>query len=175
MYVCNFFISTHISQATTLRKDLKDLARVGSCCWNWNLNTKESINDFKILNISFWYSWDNFTHEPIFGIIEEGRQKTDVAWQFDITTVLLPCFGKHFKGLRYVPRITWGSSWQTTGILSYRQNKGPAETDSQVENKFLAATSKWTWHLKNGSQVFVTRKTIRPQTCYACRIVEHSP
>ena len=130
-----------------LIRAIKGLTRVDSCSWNSKFYGKEFVDEREIFGMSARYHLDDFTRGRIIGKIEEGRQITDVAREFDIAHSVVSRLWKSFTTTGMCSRRHGGGRVRSTTpaedryiVLSAKRNR--RTTAQQVANQFHAATGK---------------------------------
>ncbi|GFS94503.1 uncharacterized protein TNCV_2015151 [Trichonephila clavipes] len=129
--------------------------------------------------MSFRHHTDDFMRGRIIGKIEEGREITDVAREFDTAHSVVSRLWKSFKTTGMCSRRHGGGRVRSTTpaedryiVLSAKSNR--RTTAQQVANKFLAASGKQISR-KTVARRLRLRRTIRTQTCCVCPIDQTAP
>ncbi|GFV47332.1 transposable element Tcb2 transposase [Trichonephila clavipes] len=88
---------------------------------------KDLIDELKIFGMSSRHHIDDFMRGRIIGKIEEGREITDVAREFDIAHSVVSRLWKSFK---------------TTGMCSRRHGGGRVRSTTSAEDRYIVLSAK---------------------------------
>ncbi|GFU67219.1 HTH_Tnp_Tc3_2 domain-containing protein [Trichonephila clavipes] len=139
--------STSVHHVIAFIRALKVLTRVDSCCFKSKYYRKDLIDELKIFGMSSRHHIDDFMRGRIIRKIEEGREITNVAREFDIAHSVVSRLWKSFKTTGMCSRRHGGGRVRSTMpaedryiVLSAKRNR--RTKTQQLANQFLAASGK---------------------------------